>query len=77
MKFGQEDLRYAYEHGKHIVRGWSVYQVFYGVNTGYYCNKLYTKQDRHGVPLTNRGYWHAMDAKGVNKLLGFELLNEN
>lgn len=75
-RFRQDALKYAFNNGGYILRGWSVYQVFYGVNVGYHCDKIYTKP-RSSVPLTNRGFWHAMDAKGVNKIVGFELLNED
>lgn len=76
MKFTKSELEYAYNGGGYIVRGWSVYQIYYGVNSGYYSHKIYTKA-RPSIPLTNKGYWHAMNAKEVNHLLGFELLNAN
>lgn len=74
MRFTQTALEYAYNRGGYIVHGWSVYQVFYSKNAGYYVEKIYTKP-RPSVPLANRGYWHAFGAEFINKLVGFELLN--
>ena len=74
FKLDQDALKYAYEKGGFVVHGWSVYQVFYSKNIGFYMNKIYT-HPRTSVPLANRGFWLAFGPEYINRLVEFDLLN--
>jgi hypothetical protein len=52
-----------------------IYQINHSNAQGCaFATKIYTKYN--DLPLTGRGRFYAMNAKGVNNLLGFKLLNE-
>lgn len=65
-----------YQEQKYIVTYSAIFQLFYSVNAGIYGQKIYQKPTKESVGFTRRGRFYAMDAKAVNHLLGFNLVNE-
>lgn len=68
-----EALAHYLKDEKFLVHGWSVYQIFWSPNTGVYMHRLYIQRDRHGVPLTHKGYYTYCKADHANKLIGHEM----
>jgi hypothetical protein len=61
---------------EYIIKYDTIYQLFYSVNAGLYAQKIYKKDTKNSVGFTKRGRFMFANAKFVNRLLGFQLLNE-
>ena len=66
------EAQWLYEHKHYILTSTSVYDVRYSVNAGYYAARIYYKK---GGGFTRPGRFYTGDAKFINGVLGFELLN--
>lgn len=76
-----ETIEYIYhELNEHyLITYRTVYQIHYAKNYGYYGSKIYYKQKDNTsgyVPLTKRGRYITCDGTYLNKLIGFQLVNE-
>lgn len=65
------DIEKAYKDNNYIVTWKSVYQPFYSVNGGYYAQEVY----RSSGNMTRAGRYFHMTGEAVNRLIGFEHLN--
>ena len=65
-----------YNVNKYIVTYSAIFQLFYSVNAGVYGQKIYQIATKGKGGFTRRGRFYAMDAKTVNHLVGFSLVNE-
>ena len=76
VELSREDVEELQETNRvYIVFYRDIYQINHSnVQNRAFATKIYTKYG--DLPLTLRGRFFAMDAKGVNNLLGFKLLNE-
>ena len=70
-KTPEEAERY-YQEGKYIVTYGCIYQLFYSTAQ----RTVYGKGIYKQAGMTKRGRFFAMDAKTVNHLVGFKLVNE-
>ena len=66
------EAQWLYEHKNYILTSTSVYNVRYSVNAGYYAERIYHKK---GGCFARPGRFYTGDAKFINDVLGFELLN--
>lgn len=66
------NIEKAYNEGKYIVNNKTVYQPFYSVNAGFYALPVY----RSNVNMTLAGRFFHMTGQAVNRLIGYELLND-
>lgn len=67
------NIEKAYNDKKYIVAYKTVYQPFYSVNAGYYAKPVYRSTEKQGMTL--RGRFFHLTGEQVNKLIGFDLLN--
>jgi hypothetical protein len=76
VELSREEVEELQETNRvYIVAFRDVYQINHSNAQGCaFATKIYTKYN--DLPLTARGRFFAMDAKGVNNLIGFKLLNE-
>ena len=76
VELSREEVEELQETNRiYIVAFRDIYQINHSNAQGCaYATRIHTKIG--DLPLTARGRFFAMDAKGVNNLLGFKLLNE-
>ena len=67
-----EDAEKLYNEKKYILTSSKVYAICYSKCIGYYSAQIHHKPK---AGYTRPGRFHAIDAKTVNDILGFELLN--
>ncbi len=72
IEFREGELTKLACEGVYIVKGKKVLQPRFSVNGGESLQEIYKTLE--SLPLTRRGRFHTMDFRGVNSLLGFELL---
>lgn len=76
VEFFPEEALKLYSEKKYIVTYSKIFQLFYSQAQGrVYGKEVYCKP-KAGVGFARRGRFYAVDAKSVNNLLGFKLLNE-
>jgi len=73
VELTKEEAEKLYESGKYIVTFSRIYQLHYSnAQKRVYGTEIYRQQG-----MARRGRFYAMDAKTVNHLLGFALVNED
>ena len=77
IEFDEREIIQAYFEHKYIVKYRTIYALewcenLYGCKV--YAREIYYKN--FDIPLTKRGRFHLMSASEINKLLGFEFINE-
>lgn len=80
IKFSNEEYenikkRFFNSDEKYIIRYKTIYQLFYSENVGLYSQKIYYKGKSESLGLTRKGRHVFTNAKYINDLLGFKLLN--
>ena len=66
-----------YESKQYIVTYSSIYQLYYSqAQQVVYGSAIFRKSPANGIGFSRRGSFCTKDAAGVNKLLGFKLVNE-
>lgn len=74
VEFFPEEALKLYSEKKYIVTYSKIFQLFYSQAQGrVYGKEVYCKPN---AGFARRGRFYAVDAKSVNSLLGFKLLNE-
>lgn len=72
-----EEALKLYESKQYIVTYSSIYQLYYSQAQKVVCgSKIFSKSPANGIGLAKRGRFVTTSAAGVNKLLGFKLVNE-
>lgn len=70
-----EDLCTMFDRNAYILKGYYIYEVRRSAHGYPILANIYTKPVKD-VPFVKRGRYCVRDAKGINALLGFKLLNE-
>lgn len=76
VELTENDAQKLYEDKKYIVTYSAIFQLFYSANAGVYGQKIYQIATKGTGGFTRRGRFYAMDAKSINELVGFPLVNE-
>ena len=66
------NIEQAYNNKLYIVTRHVIYQPEHSTNAGYYAMPIYHTIDN----MTKVGRYHHMTGKDVNRLIGFELVND-
>jgi hypothetical protein len=82
IKFNEKEIEeikrnFVNKKEEYIVKYDTIYQLFYSQNAGLYTQKIYSKNiTKNSVGFTRRGRFMFANAKFVNRLVDFKLVNE-